>query len=80
VAPRDLFFIAIFAALVLLVVLLDCVAMARHVKSVLRFGLAVAAIAVAFERRSWRGLALLIGAVAAVELGRLTRRRVHARV
>jgi hypothetical protein len=71
-------FITLFLALLVSGLLLDRVAMSRGAKSIARAALALAAIAVAFQLGFWQGLALLLAAVAAVELGRLMRRRAKA--
>jgi glucose-6-phosphate-specific signal transduction histidine kinase len=71
--------IAIFSALLLLLLLIDYLAISRRAKTVLRFVLALVAIALAFQLGSWEGTVLLVSTVAAVELRRLFRKRVKAR-
>jgi|SoiMethySBSTD1v2_1073268.scaffolds.fasta_scaffold78143_1 hypothetical protein len=71
-------FFALCAALLILLLLVDRSAMSRRAKTILRGVLTLAAIVVAFQIGFWQGVVLLLAAVAAVELGRLVRRRASA--
>jgi glucose-6-phosphate-specific signal transduction histidine kinase len=72
---HDAVFVVLFVGTVLLLALKNGFGLSSRLDRLLDFALVLAAIWFATEVGGWQGLALLIGAVAAVEIIRVVRKR-----